>query len=112
VYESCWSTKPPSWRCRKFHACVPFIQSRFRCSREFRKHPVSICVQLFNSTGLHLCVNVCCTGQRKIANDSDDSINGDHDLRAELARANDKIAIMDGELTQLKAIIGLSGKKL
>jgi len=60
---------------------------------------------------MFLCFNLCCTGQRKIANNtSDDSTNEVRELRAELASANDKIATMDGELTQLKVI--MSGRKL
>ena len=47
--------------------------------------------------------------QSKTSNDSDDSSIEVHQLRAELAKSNDKIATMDGELTQLKALLSSKG---
>ena len=49
--------------------------------------------------------------QWKTSNDSDDSFIEVQQLRAELAKSNDKIATMDEELTQIKAILS-AGKRL
>ena len=49
-------------------------------------------------------------GQPKIVNNSDEFINEVQELRAELAKSNDKIAAMSDEFAQLKETV--SGEKL